>query len=418
VRVSFVHGKYFNSWEALGIGYIGAYLKSKIQDVELEFYQGCFDKEETIIEECKCSDIVAFSCTTPAFPFCVKIARELKKHHYGIHTVVGGYHASAVPQNCLVEGIDQVIVGEGEAGMVEVVRGNRESILFGRIMDFDELPWPDRGLIKSERTIQVAYNDNKKRITSFQSHRGCPFMCKYCADGYIKPLWRHAKGNIMRYRSVSDLLDEIADVAEKYQLDLIKFCDSTWNTNVHWVKEFCGEKIRRGISIPFYPNIHAGRISEEMFQLMAEANCYEIGVGIESGSPKILKRIGKSTTVSSIKQCVGFAKKAGILVRGYFIIGMPDETNEDLQLTEKLAEELELDEYGFSLLCPYPGTQMYDGNKYGLIDWEHTDEYSNDFWNNNQLTNQQLKGWQYYLTEKFKKKLTWHNRICGHGIGC
>lgn len=417
MKVVLVHGKYFNSWEALGLGYIGAYLKSKVEDIEIEFYQGCFDDDDTIIKGCKDSNIVAFSCTTPTFPHAVKISGMIKKINKTIRIVVGGYHPSAVPYDCLVEGINQVVIGEGEAAMLEVVRGNKDRIIYGRLMDFNELIWPDRGLIKNERNIQVAYADNKKRITSFQSHRGCPFRCKYCADGHVKVLYGSTKQNLVRYRRISDLVDEIEEVTKKYKLDLIKFSDPTWNTNINWVNEFCREKIKRNMTVPFYPNIHAGICTEEMFYLMGEANCYEIAVGVESGSPKILKQIGKGTTINSIKRCVKWAKQAGILIRGYFILGMPDETEEDLKMTEKLADELELDEYGFTILCPYPGTQMYDSEKYKSVDWEKTDEYSNNFWYTKYLSNQQLKNWQRYLTEKFKEKLTWHNKAIKHGDG-
>jgi anaerobic magnesium-protoporphyrin IX monomethyl ester cyclase len=410
VKVVLVHGKYFNSWEALGLGYISAYLKSKVKDIEVEFYQGCFDDDEVIIKGSKDSDIIAFSCTTPTFPFAIKTARKLKQINSRIHTVVGGYHPSAVPQNCLVDGIDQIIVGEGEAAMVDIIKGNRNKIINARNMEFTELPWPDRKLIKNERNIQVAYKDNKKRITSFQSHRACPFRCKYCADGFNKVLYGNIKKAPVRYRPIHDLLDEMQEVVRDYMLDLMKFSDPTWNTNINWVMEFCREKIKRGFTTPFYPNIHAGVCAEEMFVLMADANCYEIAVGVESGSPKILKQIGKGTTINSIKRCVKWAKRAGILVRGYFILGMPDETEEDLRLTESFAEDLELDEYGFTILCPYPGTHMYDSKNHTSVDWENTDEYSNDFWQTKYLSNQKLKEWQYYLTEKFRDKLTWHNK--------
>ena len=92
-------------------------------------------------------------------------------------------------------------------------------------------------------------------------------------------------------------------------------------------------------------------------------------------------------------------------------MGMQDERDEDLRLTERLADELELDEYGFSLLCPYPGTQMYDPDKYRSINWENADEYSNDFWQTKYLSNQRLKEWQRYLAERFRNRLTWHNRV-------
>jgi len=418
MKVSLVHGKYFNSWEALGLGYIGAYLKANVKDIEIGFYQGSFDDDETIIKGCSESDIVAFSCTTPTMTHSVKIAGALKQINPAIHTVVGGYHPSAVPGECLVDEIDQAVVGEGENAMLNIVRGNRERLLHGRIMEFNELPWPDRELIQNERNIQVAYDDNKKRITSFQSHRACPFMCRYCADGFNKVLYglTNGKGKApVRYRDVHELLDEMQEVTRAYRLDLVKFSDPTWNTNVDWVIEFCREKIKRGFTVPFYPNIHATLCTEEMFSLMAEAGCYEVAIGIESGSPKILRQIGKGTTVKTIKRCVEWARQADILARGYFILGMPEETDEDIMLTERLADELDLDEYGFTILCPYPGTQMYDSEKFSSIDWENTDEYMNDFWHTNYVSNEKLSEWQQYLTGKFSDRLTWHNKaIAGY----
>ncbi len=97
-------------------------------------------------------------------------------------------------------------------------------------------------------------------------------------------------------------------------------------------------------------------------------------------------------------------------MRGYFILGMPEEDDEDIEETEAFCEELNIDEYGFTILCPYPGTQMYDPSKHMDIRWEAADEYSNDFWHTRYLTNEDLKAWQKRLTEKFQERLTWHNR--------
>ena len=82
MKIALVHGRYFNSWEALGLGYIGAYLKSHVKDIEVEFYQGCFDDEKTIIEGCVDADIVAFSCTTPTFPYALRIARAFAPYSW------------------------------------------------------------------------------------------------------------------------------------------------------------------------------------------------------------------------------------------------------------------------------------------------------------------------------------------------
>lgn len=411
MKVVLVHGKYFNSWEALGLGYIASYLRSRVDGIELAFYQGCFDSDEEVVEACRDANIVAFSCTTPAFPYSASLGRLVKEANPNVHTVAGGYGPSAIPNDCLVEGIDQVVSGEGEDAMLQIVSGNRDNIVYGRPMDFSELHWPDRKLIHNERNIAVAQADTGDRITSFQSHRACPFMCRYCLDGFNKVLYQNARKAQVRYREVGDLLNEMEAVAWEYGLDLAKFSDPTWNTNIDWVVEFCREKIRRDFRLPFYPNVHATICNQEMIELMARAGCREVAIGIESGSPKILKQIGKGTTVETIRRCVKWSKEAGIIVRGYFILGMPEETNEDIELTESLADELDLDEYGFTILCPYPGTQMYDGVAFADVDWEATDEYSNDFWRTRTLTNEQLKQWQNRLTERFAQKLTWHNRV-------
>ena len=412
MKVVLIHGKYFNSWEALGLGYIGAYIKKNVSDVDVSFYQGCFDNDETVISGCVDADIIFFSCTSPSFKYCVDIAQKVKKVNSKVHTVIGGYHPSSLPKESLVGGIDQVVVVEGEQAAVDIIRGNRDKILIGSRMKFNDLDWPDRDLIKNDRNIEVAYKDNGTKITSFQSARACPFGCKYCADGYCGVLYGGRFAKVER-RDIDDLISEMIFVKEKYGLDFIKFSDPTWNTDLGYVKDFCREKIRRGLDIPFYPNIHAKVVDDEMFELMAKANCSEIGLGVESGSPKILSEIGKTTNREHIRDAVKLCHKHGIKVRGYFIIGMPEETEEDLILTEEFADELDLDEYGFTILCPYPGTKMYHDNpeKFEHIDWSETDEYVNDFWHTNYLSNEELREWQKRLTKKFNDKLTWHNKV-------
>ena len=91
-----------------------------------------------------------------------------------------------------------------------------------------------------------------------------------------------------------------------------------------------------------------------------------------------------------------------------------DKTREAIQ--GSLADELDLDEYGFTILCPYPGTKMYDPVKHEDVNWEAADEYSNDFWHPDHLTNERLHMWQAYLMQKFQNRLTWHNRVIAGGI--
>jgi len=98
-------------------------------------------------------------------------------------------------------------------------------------------------------------------------------------------------------------------------------------------------------------------------------------------------------------------KKAGIERRAFFLLGMPNETEEDLKLTESLIDEIKPEVVGFTILCPYPGTSLYQHKNYQHINWQNADEYSNDFWSTEHFSNQELHQWQAYFINKYKTGL-------------
>lgn len=408
MKIALVHGKFGNSWEALGLGYLAAHIKRFISDVEFVYYQGCFDADEDIVRGCQGADWVLFSCTSTTYRWAESILHQIRGN-IG-KAMIGGYHASAVPHT-VHNVFDHVVVGEGEDATRQLLLGEvKNRFVFGRPMHFEELPWPDRRVIRSERNIAVAERDTGNRITSFQAHRGCPFGCKFCCDGKEKSLYLGGKAN-SRSRDPDDVLDEMEATQEAFNLTYAKFCDPTWNTKRDWVKTFARRKTERGISLPYFTNIHAAVRDEEMFEAMAASNCDQIGLGIESGSDRILSQVEKSITKDQVRAVVKWAKKYGIGVRGYFILGTPEETEEDLQQTEQFAEELQLDVYGFTILCPYPGTHYYHTDpSLWEQDWAGVDEYSNDFWHTKTVSNEQLKEWQARLVERFRGKINQHQR--------
>jgi radical SAM superfamily enzyme YgiQ (UPF0313 family) len=157
--------------------------------------------------------------------------------------------------------------------------------------------------------------------------------------------------------------------------------------------------------------IHAALAEKEIFPLLKKANCKQIDVGCESGSPAVLKHIRKGATVEKIINVFDWAKEHDIKRRAFFILGTPVEKKEDILMTKKLAEIIRPDVFGVTILCPYPGCDYYDHKVMKDIAWEKTDEYSNDFWHTENFSNSELKQWQQYLTRIFNAKLAWHHRI-------
>ena len=413
MKVTLIQPKYFNIWESIAFGYLGSYAKAFYKEkLELNYFQAYFDDDSVILETAVRSDIVAFSCTSPTFHHALELARLLKKENPGIHIVFGGWHVSSVPDEVFSHSeMDQIVVGEGEDAFLDILNGNRNQIIRGNVSrDFDSYPFPDRDLIRNHREIDLCQEMIGERITSFQSGRVCPFNCVFCAERAVTGKYNRSQ-NPIRSRDPGKLLDEIMLVSLKYKLDKFKFVDATWNTSPQKVIAFCKEKISREFDLPFECNIHAALINQEMFDWMARAQCKQINVGVESGSPSIMSANRKGVTRDRVEKVFKWARDVGIERRAYFQIGMINETNNDIKMTEEFVERIQPDIFGVTITCPYPGTDLYSPEKYSKVDWATTDEYSNDFWSTKYLSNQELKEWQAYLCNKFKGNLSWHNKL-------
>lgn len=403
MKVSFIQPYYHNTWECLGFAYIISYLKDnyKGNDLEIDFYHANFDNDEKIISGASDSDIIAFSCTSPAFNHGVNLSKSIKKNNKNVRSVFGGWHTTSVNSSALIEGVDQIVIGEGEEAFLNIVNGDTQKVVWGRKMNFEELSFPDRDTIKNYRTVDLCQSMNGLRTVSFQSSRGCPVSCSFCSEKVMTGRF-NKKINPIRRRNLDDLCLEIGAVSKKLNIDYFKFVDATFDSSADYVIEFCKKKIEHKIDVKWEALIHATFATEEMLYQMKESGCNQINIGCESGSNKILGDIGKGLKVETIKKVFKWAKEAGLYRRGFFILGMPNETIDDIKMTEDLIDEISPDYVGFTILCPYPGSLIYDGQKYKNIDWSNTDEYSNDFWETEHFKNSDLKFHQSRLKEKYK----------------
>jgi len=206
------------------------------------------------------------------------------------------------------------------------------------------------------------------------------------------------------------VMEEIQQLVKDWGIQFLKFSDDTFTHSRKWTIDFCRLKVEMGVDLPYGCNAHVNTVDEEVLKQLVDSNCKELWYGVESGSPDILKDMHKSTSVEKIKRVFRLTKDYGIKTRAYFLLGMPNETIEDIGLTEKLCDDIEPDVVGFSLLSPFPCNEFYDHEIMKDWDWSSFDEYNNNWVHTKTLTNQQLKDEQKRLVEKYQQKITFRQK--------
>jgi radical SAM superfamily enzyme YgiQ (UPF0313 family) len=254
----------------------------------------------------------------------------------------------------------------------------------GLIEDLDDIPFPDREVIKQERHLKYVEKQLGYRVASMIMGRGCPGRCTFCAS---KSVWSTKN----RLRSPENILQEMELITDKYNLDFISFADDEIGLNKKHLLEFCKLKAESNCHIQWGCNMIASAVDHEVCNALRNANCKEIWIGVESGSPEILKDMKKPVNLDQIMDAFEISAEYGLKRRAYCLLGMPNESYETIRQTESLIDIIDPDVVGFTILAPYPGSDFYDKKIHANVDWSNVDEYSNDIISSLYLTNEQLK---------------------------
>lgn len=318
-------------------------------------------------------EYVGLTFTTPLFSEALRLARLVKQIKKNVIVMCGGPHPTAMPQE--VSGFpefDIVCIGEADYSVSEVVHGKPLKEIPGIaykenndvyispavdvIRNLDGLPFPEWGLftLSQYKTTQLLARNNP--IGLIETSRGCPYGCVYCNKKIF--------GTEFRAKSVKRVVEEI-----KYMLRCgfkeIHIADDCFSFDMPRAKMICEEICKQGIKFSWAMTngIRVDRVDLELLRLMKKAGCYRISFGVESGDDQALIAIHKGTTTSITRNAVEQAKKAGLEVFGFFMIGLPSETEVTMQKTIKFALELDLDMAKISVAIPFPGTNYYDDLK-------------------------------------------------------
>jgi radical SAM superfamily enzyme YgiQ (UPF0313 family) len=216
------------------------------------------------------------------------------------------------------------------------------------IPDLNALPLPRFDLLPTEQyTMPLMKGPFSFIVTS----RGCPAGCIYC----IKHVTYQ---NSVRLLSPERIMDEIHALHKLGVKNFHMYAD-LFTVNREQVVGLCRKILDEGLRIKWTCNSRVDFVDEEMLRLMGQAGCWMISWGLESGSEQILRRARKGASPGKAELALTWAKRAGILNWGYFIIGLPNETTETIRQTIDFAKRLPLDIALFHVAAPYPGTPFF-----------------------------------------------------------
>jgi radical SAM superfamily enzyme YgiQ (UPF0313 family) len=360
----------------LGLAYISAYVKQQGYDVTLLDMQALMMDSEALASYFleQRPDIVGITAMTPTLPEALRVAKTAHDLLPNVKTVLGGVHPTLDPVSVLKSPyVDFAVRGEGEYALCRLIDAlSGKNVRFedidglcyqsaGKphivskalpIPDLDALPGADYDSFPIERYIEHNSLLRGIRGISMIVSRGCPYSCTFCAV-------HQTMSRLYRVKSAPGVVDEVIDLRDRYGLEGVWFKDSIFNLKASWTRDFCQTMIDRGVNIEWQALTRVNLLKDDELAFMKKAGLRQIDLGIESGSPKSLKRLNKQITVDQIRKKVKLAKKH-VRVFGFFMIGIPGETEEDVEQTFEFAKTLDLDRWSWSIYSPLPGSTLYD----------------------------------------------------------
>ncbi|MDD8025050.1 MAG: radical SAM protein [Acidobacteriota bacterium] len=332
-------------------------------------------------------DFVGFSVTTSSFLDAARLARRVKQET-GLRTVFGGVHVSALAPRLMREypEIDLAVAGEGEQALREILdrdgrppfgvggihyRVDGEVVSSGpgaKLPDLDQLPFPDYGKLRGfpDRYKLPLFSYPHAPGTIAVTSRGCVFQCTYCD--------RSVFGRSYRYHGAEYLIEWFGLLRRRYGIRHLNLYDDNMTVNRERVLGFCEALTRSGLGLSFNCASRPELLDLELLRALKRAGCWTISLGIESGDWDILRRHrSHAVDLGTMRERIGLIRKAGLRVKGLFMIGLPGETAASMARTRDYILSLPLDEFNLTKFTPFPGASCYDGlTREGTLDenWE------------------------------------------------
>ncbi len=373
-------------------------------------------------------DIAGIGCMSVEFLGGLETARLIRVLSPDTHVIFGGQHPTIMPERVMkADCVDSICIGEGEDTWSEFVdrMAARESLegvaglwyrRDGQIarnlprntyVDVDMVPMPAYHLLDVERYFDIDFvrfpTVDRRAIQIFTS-RGCPYRCIYCHDLF---------GKRFRGRKPELVWEEIKFLHDTYGIREFMVEDDIFNLDLARAKRICDLVIESGLTLGFQfgNGVRLERFDEELMRKLAAAGTHHMAVAIESANDRIQRLIKKNLKLDRLNQVLDWAHRYGIETLGFFMIGFPGESVDEINQTIRFACGSRFDEVLFSIATPYAGTELsdlvratgaYEGGSDIHDEWEGVVRVKTDEWDHNKLKWLQRKAYFLFFLTRFR----------------
>jgi radical SAM superfamily enzyme YgiQ (UPF0313 family) len=347
-----------NAYPPTGLMYLGAALESRGFDVRI--IDLCDDTDWVEATKKLEGRVFGVTSVTPNYLTAKRIIELLPTDAI---KMIGGPHPSALPREVFEDLGCHVLVGEGEDTIADMIIEKEPRIWNGGLVDVNKFPIPARHLVDINRYEPEMSGG---RSTSIYTSRGCPYNCSFCYK---------ITGTKVRYRNVDNIIEEIVECRDKYNISNFVFGDDNFLLNRKRVNGLAKELAR--LDINFKCIGRSDHIDKGYLQFLRDHGCTEINYGIESGSQRMLDLMNKKESVESGRNAIVWAKEVGLIVKAFFIVGFPGEDEQSIRETKKFVEETRPDKWLLSQFVPLPGCDVFLNPEIYGITWlsKNWDDY-------------------------------------------